>query len=175
MPTYVALLRGVNLGPHHKISMPQLRATVSELGFADVRTYINSGNVILSSAGSETEVRAAVEAAITGRFGHPVDVAVRTASDLQAVLELDPFPDGDPARVTVAFLMEPPPTGVGERLAAAAAAGEAFVVLEREIYVDYAHGIGTSRLAARFSAVVQTSATVRNLRTVRKLVELTGS
>lgn len=174
MTTLLALLRGVNLGSQRTVSMPLLRTTVAELGFTDVRTHLNSGNLILSSDRSAGEVRVLVEAAVLERFGHPVDVAVRTAAELRAVVGANPFPDGDPARVTVAFLVGAPPAGVSDRLAAVAAEGEAYLVLDREIYVYYAHGLGRSRLAARFSAVVQTSATVRNLRTVRRLVELTA-
>lgn len=172
--TFVALLRGVNLGPSKKISMPQLRSLVSELGFAHVRTYINSGNVILSSAKPAEKIEQEISEAISDTFGHRVDVIVRSAEQLQKVVGSNPFPDGDPSQVTVAFLVHPPDARGMERLAEAAPDHEPYLLAGREVYVNYTQGIGTSKLAATFGAVIGVSATVRNLRTVAKLVELTS-
>lgn len=174
MTTYLVLLRGVNLGSRRTLSMPQLRLALAELGFADVQTYINSGNAILSSAKPAEEVAAEVAEAIARIFAHRVDVVVRTAAELADVLAANPFPDGNPSQVTVAFLASAPGPQAGDRLAAAAAAEEPYVLAGREVYVNYTRGIGTSKLAATFSAVVEVSATVRNLRTVTKLDELCG-
>jgi uncharacterized protein (DUF1697 family) len=170
--SYVAFLRGVNLGPTKKVSMPELRALASELGYADVASHLNSGNLIFSTAKKAATVERELSAAIAETFGHPVDVTVRTADELQRVLADNPYPDGDPSQVTVAFLTGPVKAQAQERVAARAVPGERFTFGEREIYVDYANGIGNSKLAATFSAVVGVSATVRNVRTVVKLVEL---
>lgn len=174
MSTYVALLRGINLGPSNKIAMPQLRTTVSELGYADVSTYINSGNVIFASPKRAATLAAEIGQAITETFGYRVDVVVRSATQLAKVLAGNPFPDGDPSQVTVAFLTGPPGAQAAPRVAEMATAYEPFVFAGHEVYVNYTHGIGTSKLAARFSAVIGVSSTVRNLRTVRTLVELTA-
>lgn len=170
MTTYLVLLRGVNLGPQRKVSMPRLRLVLAELGYADVQTHINSGNVIVSSASSAAEVGSEVAEAIAATFGLRVDVVVRTAAELTAVLAANPFPDGEPSQVTVAFLAATPGPEAADSLAAAA--GEPYLMAGREVYVNYTRGIGPSRLAANFSAVLGVSATVRNLRTLTKLDEL---
>lgn len=170
--TYVALLRGINLGSTNKISMPRLRAMAEELGYADVRTHINSGNLILGSSESADAVTSQLSAAITATFGLRIDVTVRTAAELAATLAANPYPDGDPSQVTIAFLTGPVGADAPERVSALAAEGEEYVFGEREIYVHYAHGIGKSKLALRFSAVIGVSATVRNVRTVGKILAL---
>jgi uncharacterized protein (DUF1697 family) len=173
MARYVALLRGVNLGPTKKISMPELRAMAAELGYADVVSYINSGNLILRTTKSAATVERELTAAIQDTFGHHVDVTVRTPDELARVLAENPYPDGNPSQVTVAFLTGPVAATAEQKVAALAVEGERYTFGEREIYVDYAHGIGNSKLAAKFSAAVGVSATVRNVRTVGKLLELT--
>jgi uncharacterized protein (DUF1697 family) len=172
MATYVALLRGVNLGPTRKISMPQLRALATELGYGDVATYIASGNLIVSTAKPAATVERELTAAIEETFGHHVDVTVRTPAELTRVLDENPYPEGNPSQVTVAFLTGPVATTAADKVAALAVEGERYTFGEREIYVDYANGIGNSKLAAKFSAAVGVSATVRNVRTVGKLLEL---
>jgi uncharacterized protein (DUF1697 family) len=173
MTTYVALLRGINVGTAKRVAMPALRELASGLGYGDVRTHINSGNLILSSDEPPEDVRRALEQGIEQTFGLHSDVVVRTADRLAEVVRDHPYPDGDPSRVTIAFLAGPAPEGVEERLAALAADDEPFTVTDLEVYVDYGHGQGTSQLAAKFATVLGVSATVRNLRTVSKLVELT--
>jgi uncharacterized protein (DUF1697 family) len=137
-----------------------------------VRTHINSGNLILTSDESAEDVRSALEQGIEQAFGLHADVVVRTAERLAEVVQDNPYPDGDPSRVTIAFLADPAPAGVEQRLAALAADDEPFTVAGSEIYVHYGHGQADSALAAKFATTVGVSATVRNLRTVTKLVDL---
>ncbi len=172
MGVYVALLRGVNLGPTRKISMPQLRGLATELGYEDVATYIASGNLIVSTDRPAETIEHELMAAIEATFAHRVDVTVRTPAQLERVLAANPYPDGNPSLVTVAFLTGPVASTAADKVAALAVAGERHTFGDREIYVDYAHGIGKSKLAAKFSAAVGVSATVRNVRTVAKLLEL---
>ena len=148
MTTYVALLRGINVGTAKRVAMPALRGLATDLGFGDVRTHINSGNLVLTSDQSAEEVARALERGIEATFGLHSDVVVRTAERLAAVLRDNPYPDGDPSRVTVAFLAGPAPDGVEERLAALAAEDEPFTVAGLEVYVDYGHGQAGSKLAA---------------------------
>src|SRR5437868_6739570 len=81
----ILLLRGINLGPHRRVPMPELRTALSEAGFADVQTYVQSGNVVLTSRASPAKVGARAEALIAERFGLDVDVIVRTAEELSEV------------------------------------------------------------------------------------------
>ena len=172
MTRYVALLRGVNLGPTNKVPMPELRRTAEGLGYQSVATYINSGNLLFDAASDVNTVRAELEAAIRRDFGLAIEVMVRTADQLRDILAANPYPEGDPSRVTIAFLRAQAPADAAERLAAVAREHEPFTVAGTEIYVHYGKGLGTSKLAEQFSKIVGVSATVRNLRTVRKLGEL---
>ncbi len=155
--------------------MADLRALATSLGHTGVATVLNSGNLVLVSSRRPATVERELAAAIVERFGFRVDVTVRTRSELAAALAANPFPDGDPSQVTVAFLTGPTPTGADERLAAAATRDEPYVIGEREVYVHYGHGIADSVLATRFSDLVGVSATVRNVRTLAKVLAVAGA
>jgi uncharacterized protein (DUF1697 family) len=170
MTSYVALLRGINVGKAKRVAMATLREMAASLGYTDVATHLNSGNLLLTTDEDADTVRRRVEQAVQETFGLHADVVVRTADQLAEVLAANPFPDGDPSQVTIAFLSEPAPPGLGERMAVLATEDEPFLVRDLEVYVHYGHGQGESKLAASSLGV---SATVRNLRTVTKLVELT--
>ena len=128
MTTHVALLRGINVGSAKRVAMPVLRRMAEGLGYADVATHLNSGNLLLSSDEEAGTVRRRLEQGIEQTFGMHVDVVVRTVEQLRTVLEDTPFRDADPSRVVVAFLAEPAPMGVQDRLAALAADDEPFLV-----------------------------------------------
>ena len=109
MKTFVALLRAVNVGGTGKLAMSELKAICEAAGFADVRTFIASGNVIFGSAKSEAQIKAALEARLKAHAGKPVGVLVRTAAELAAVLKANPFPEAAPNRTLAVFLDKPPP------------------------------------------------------------------
>jgi uncharacterized protein (DUF1697 family) len=170
--TYVALLRGVNLGPNNKISMAELRAMAEDLGFTDVATYINSGNLIVSSTKKAATVEREISKGIEDTFGRQIDVTVRTPAQLKKILADNPYPDGNPSQVAVAFLTAAPAKDAKDRVAAVAADYEPFTFAGRQVYVNYSRGLGRSKLAERFSDIVGASSTVRNVRTIEKVVEL---
>ncbi len=170
MTTYVAFLRGVNLGPHRAVSMARLMEMGRELGYADVWTYVNSGNLVLTTDRSAADVEREVAQALEEEYGTRVDVMVRSAEELRRVLEANPFPDGSPSQVTVAFLEDRVPDGAEQRLAAVATPAEPFVVGEREVWVQYGDGQARSALAAGFSRVVGVSATTRTVGTLTKIL-----
>lgn len=170
MTTYAALLRGINVGGN-TVAMPRLRSLAESLGYCDVSTYINSGNLLFSSAKSEPALVQELRTALADELGLSLDVAVRSRAELEAALAANPYPGGDPSQVTIAFLTGPAGADAADRLAAVAVA-EPFTLAGREIYVHYTRGLGDSLLAQQFSTIVGVSATVRNLRTVTKLVEL---
>jgi uncharacterized protein (DUF1697 family) len=172
MSTCVAFLRGINLGSTNKISMAELRSMAEELGYADVATYINSGNLVLHTSKTATTVERELAQAISNRFGHKIDVVVRTLAQLEKILAQNPFPDGNPSQVTVAFLTKAPPPQAKPKLAAIAAEHEPFQFAGKNIYVNYSQGLGRSKLAEKFSSIVGVSSTVRNIRTVEKVVDL---
>jgi uncharacterized protein (DUF1697 family) len=170
--TYVAFLRGINLGPSTKISMPELRAMAEELGFTDVGTYINSGNLMVSSPKKAATVEREISEAIKKTFGRQIDVTVRTPAQLKKVLADNPYPDGNPSQVAVAFLTAAPAKDAKDRVAAVAADYEPFTFAGQHVYVNYSRGLGRSKLAEKFSDIVGVSSTVRNIRTIEKVVEL---
>lgn len=169
MTPYVALLRAVNVGGTGKLPMTELAAMCEAAGFARVRTYIASGNVVFTSSMDEAGVKAALEARLLAYAGRPVGVFVRTPNELAAVLAANPFPEVASNRAVAIFLDEPPPADAlahvrhhtSERLALGV----------REIYVAYGDGMAQSRLvipAAR-------AGTARNLNTAARLVALAGA
>ena len=170
--SYVAFLRGINLGPTNKISMPALRELAADLGYGEVRTYINSGNLIFTSTQTAATLEQEISAAIKSTIGHSIDVAVRTPAQLKKVVTNNPYPEGNPSQVTVAFLTKASGPDAKQKVAAIAKAYEPFTFAGKEVYVHYSHGLGTSKLAERFSAIIGVSATVRNIRTVEKVIAL---
>src|SRR3712207_4570075 len=117
---YVAFLRGINLGSTNKISMPELRKLATDLGYTDVATYINSGNLILTSPRKAASLEREISSSIKERFGTGTDFAVRTAAQLRKIMENSPYPDVSPSQVTVAFLTKPAPPEAEEKVAAIA-------------------------------------------------------
>ncbi len=109
MPTYIALLRAVNVGGTGKLPMTELKAMCTAEGFTKVQTYIASGNVILSAKQSESKVKAALEKRLQAYNGKPVLVVVRTADEMSAVFESDPFPKSPPNSTVAIFLNDAPP------------------------------------------------------------------
>jgi uncharacterized protein (DUF1697 family) len=174
MATYVAFLRGVNLGPNNKISMPALRAMAEDLGYTDVATYINSGNLIVTSPKKAATLEREISKAIKDRFGRPIDVTVRTPAQLKKILADNPYPDGNPSQVTIAFLTKVPAADAKDKVAAVAKDHEPFVISGQQVYVNYSQGIGRSKLAEKFSDIIGVSATVRNIRTIDKVLALCG-
>src|SRR5688572_16119444 len=109
MPAYAALLRAVNVGGTGKLAMSDLRRLCEESGLCDVRTYIQSGNVVFRSPRSEASVKKLLEQALAVQLGKPCGVLVRKAAELRELLEQNPFPDAAPNQVLVLFLDAKPP------------------------------------------------------------------
>jgi uncharacterized protein (DUF1697 family) len=173
---HVALLRGINVGGRNSLPMKALAAMVEAAGASDVRTYIQSGNVIFSAT-SEVAGRLpeTVGAAIVERFGFRAAVVTRSAGELRAIAEANPFLErgADPATLHVVFLAEEP---AAERVAALdprRSPPDELKVRGREIYLRCPNGFGRTKLTNDyFDAKLATTSTVRNWRTVLQLVEL---
>lgn len=174
MTTYVALLRGVNVGGHRKVPMADLRDALTEAGFERVRTYIQSGNIVLDAQGGAAKVAAAIRKVIADRFEHTVPVMVRTAAQIDRIAEGDPFAGRglDESKVTVTFLSGPAPD-----LAVPEGQDEEAHVAGTEVWVYYPAGLGTSTLerSGFWKPVGGLEATARNLRTVRKLRDMAAA
>jgi uncharacterized protein (DUF1697 family) len=139
MTTYVAFLRGINVGGHNRMAMDDLQATCESLGLSDVRTYIQSGNVVFESDEADPGALADdLHDAIEDAFGYDVTVMVRTREDLDAVVEGQPFdePTDADTKLYVTFLDEVPDEERVEALLAAGGKAESFVVNGREVYSE---------------------------------------
>lgn len=171
MKTWVALLRAVNVGGTGKLPMADLRALCERAGFADVRTYIASGNVVFRSRANEKQVKAALETALEDYAGKPVGVLVRSGAELAAVLAENPFADAPPNRVIVNFLDAAPPADTLQMVRHQA--GERIALGRREIYVDYRDGDGMRNSKLRIPAAK--TGTGRNLNTIARLAEMAAA
>ena len=167
MPTLVGLLRGVNVGGNCMLAMADLAALCTKLGFADVRTYIQSGNVVFRTPLAPDRAAAALAKALSAHMGRPIDVMVRDAEAMRDALARNPFPDAEPARVAVLFCAEPVPKGLVDGLTGPD--GEVVVAAGLEVYIHYVQGMGRSKLKLPKALGVNT---VRNVNTVAKLVAM---
>ncbi|ASY55672.1 DUF1697 domain-containing protein [Sinorhizobium sp. CCBAU 05631] len=166
MPVYVALLRAVNVGGTATLPMAELKALCEGLGFADVKTYIQSGNVLFRSELAEGKVQTRLEEALTVKMGKTPGVILRSRRDLEAIVAKAPFPDAKPNFLLVTFLPEAPAADAFDKLVAPD--GEEVKIDGREIYIHYPNGSGRSKL--KLPALK--SGTARNLNTVCELAEL---
>jgi uncharacterized protein (DUF1697 family) len=167
LPTYIALLRGVNVGTGRKVPMNELRALFDSLGHTDVRTYIQSGNVVFTAKdAAPARVRSAIEQGITRDFGLDVAVLLRKRTDLAKVLERNPF--GAEAYIT--FLDDLPDRKRVAALDPAPYSPDEFVVHGREVFVRCPNGYGRTKINNTFfERKLVTRATTRNWKTVTTL------
>jgi uncharacterized protein (DUF1697 family) len=170
---YVALLRAVNLGSHKKVSMAALRGLLADLGYADVQTYLQSGNAVFTVDEPRPErVTAAIEERLAADLGLTTEVILRTAGELQDVIDRNPMKVGDPARYTVLFLLRPPAPNWLDGLDLGAFAPDEMRAGERELYFHLPNGIGRAKLPITVGTRLKVPATMRNWRTVTNLVSL---
>jgi uncharacterized protein (DUF1697 family) len=177
--SYVALLRGINVGGKNKVPMATLRELLARIGATDARTHLQSGNAVFTHE-EEDPLRLAAELqrAIAEELGLTISCLVRSGTDLRRAVEANPFPmEGiDGSRFLVVFLSGPPPLDRLATIDPAAYAPDAFRPGEREIYAHFPDSIRDSRLAALFTdRWLGMTATARNWNTVTKLLALSGS
>jgi uncharacterized protein (DUF1697 family) len=175
MARLIVLLRGINIGPRNRISMPELREALEDAGYDDVRTYLQSGNVVLTSTDSARKVAGKCERVIGDRFGLEIAVVVRTRNELAKVVERNPLGRvaKDPKRYQVSFLAGKPDAKLVRKLLDAAVPGEELVSVGREVYAWHPEGIARSKLWAQLGGKgLGVTATTRNWTTVTKLLEL---
>ena len=174
MNTWIALFRGVNVGGHRKLPMAALTQTLEALDFADVKTYIQSGNVVFRRRSqSATRLATKIAAAVESEFGFQADVLVLSLDELRESSTDNPFdPGSDGKTVHFFFLAYPPKNPALDTLDAAKSGREAFELSGRVLYLYTPDGFGRSKLATRVERALGVRATGRNARTVAKLLEL---
>ena len=187
MPTHVALLRGINLGPHKRVAMPALRTLVESLGHTDVATYIASGNVVFTASAATTaepdaELAGGLEKAIEAELGVACRVVVLTSEELAEAVAANPYPDEPDPKLVHAFFLTGKASAEArthvaqaqERAAAKGSRDEAAIV-GRVLYLHTPDGFGRSELAAELSKGAKRNpaeGTARNWATVTKLLAM---
>ena len=169
MTCYVALLRAVNVGGTGKLAMSDLKTLCEAVGFACVRTYIASGNVIFTSRLAEPSVKKILERTLHEHTGMPVGVLVRTSAEMARILAANPFPHAPGNRVVAIFLDDAAPIdalhGVRHQT------DERIPREAREIYVHYGDGMAHSRLVIPAAK----AGTARNMKTIARLTEMAAT
>lgn len=169
MAVHIALLRAVNVGGTGRLLMSELKSLCEQIGFKDVKTYIQSGNVVFRSDLSDDEAGKKLNDALGRILGKSPGVMVRNSHEIEEILAHNPFPDAKPSYLMVNFLAEAPPENALSSLVAPD--GEQAKIDGREVYIHYPKGSGRSRLSLRCIR----NATSRNLTTVTKLAEIAAS
>jgi uncharacterized protein (DUF1697 family) len=175
MARHIAFLRGINLAGKRRVSMEKLRTTLVEAGYTDVKTLLQSGNVVLTSTAKPAKLERDLAKTLREAFGFDISVVVRTRKELADVVASDPFgaDADDPRRYQVSFLSAKPKPARVTELEGAAVAPERVAVRGREVYAWHPGGVGRSELAKLITERrLGVEVTARNWRTVTKLLEL---
>lgn len=173
---YLALLRGINVGGNKKVPMAMLRELAGKLGYSEVTTYIQSGNLLVTAAASSAELTQTLEHGIAKTFGFSVEVIVRTAAQWQAYQQRPGFADAANIRPNLLLLgaaKAPVKAGCADELTRYAKAGERIAVTQDAIWIDFAGGVGKSKLTpAVIDRAAGSTVTMRNWTTVQTLTGL---
>jgi uncharacterized protein (DUF1697 family) len=173
--SWIALLRGVNLGSRNKVPMAGLRSVMSDIGAEDVQTYVQSGNVVFRSTLARDELARRIVRELGARFGVDADVVLCTKAELKRIVDGNPFAsdEAEPTRLHVTFLAEAPERGRAADLERDEFEPDRFHVTRAAVYLHTPDGYGRSKLSnTYFERKLGVRATTRNWRTVTTLAEL---
>jgi uncharacterized protein (DUF1697 family) len=177
MTTYSSMLRGINVGGHKRIKMDQLRTSFEALGFEQVKTYIQSGNVVFQGGKLSTAALSRkIEAKILSDFGFPVSVISRTKDEMEKAIQSNPFLKErgiDLTKLHVTFLSEAPAPAALKKMQALIAAPDQSRCGGREIYFYLPNGVSQSSLwKTPWERTLSVVTTMRNWRTVNSLYQM---
>jgi uncharacterized protein (DUF1697 family) len=174
LATYVALLRGINVGGNNILPMQDFRELLAELGCTDVSTYIQSGNAAFRNGGSALDLSAAISNSIEKSFGFRPIVMVLAAKEFSVIAAENPFAKkvAEPKTLHIWFARDRIKNADSERIAALAATNETYHLTEKAFYLHAPNGIGRSKLAAGVEKCLGVEGTGRNWRTVGKIEEM---
>ncbi len=178
MNIYIGLLRGINVGGNNKLPMRELVAVLEGLGLQQVKTYIQSGNVVFQSERTDlAALSAEITAAIGQSHGFAPAILLLTIAELQQAMQDNPFPEGEADHKSLhLFFMDGVPVNPDlDALTALKAESERFALLDKVFYLHAPDGIGRSKLAEKFGRGWQVNITARNWRTVSTLLDLASS
>lgn len=179
MPTFIALLRGINMGGHKKVAMSDLRGLVEEIGLSDVQTLLQSGNLLFSGPSKPTAtLEAQLEAALLKRLGLKTALLIRSAAEWKKLILANPFADEakrDPSHLALMLLKNKPSTAAVAALKKAIVGREYFEADGRTLYAYFPDGFGNSKFTtALIDRTLSTTATARNWNTVVKIAKAAG-
>lgn len=172
---WIALFRGINVGGNHILPMKDLRALLEKLGCEDVKTYIQSGNVVFThSLDNAAPLATLIGKAVSDAHGFEPKVLLLTIAEFSDIVEMNPFPNAveNPKALSVFFLASEPVSAALDAMNDLKADTESFSLLGRAFFLHAPDGFGRSRLAAKVERLLGVSATARNWRTVTKILEL---
>lgn len=174
MLTFVALLRGINVGSNRKLPMADLRDACLRLGFRQPQTYIQSGNLVVDADGDADDVRKRLQPALTNQFGFSVDAVVRNAGTWATYVAANPFADGLDKMVHLCLSVEPVKPGAAAELGERAKSGERVALTGGALWIDYgSSGVARSKLTpAVIDKICGSPTTGRNWTTVLKLQDM---
>jgi len=177
MPVYIALLRGINVGPHKRMKMEKLRASCEALGLSNVKTYIQSGNLVFQAANlASAELSKKIVARIVKDFGFAAEVICRTRKEIEQVLENNPLlkePAVDPSKFHVVFLADTPTDAAVKKLESLTLAPDKLRHRGKEIYFFFPNGVsGSSLWKHPLDRVMSVPGTMRNWKTVNTLYQM---
>ena len=174
---YIAFLRGINVGGHRKIKMADLRSQLENVGFQDVLTYIQSGNIVFKSAIQQpVELENSITNTILDHYGFEVPVIVKQRSEIKDIMANNPFTDPkdiDENKVYFVLLKDEPKIEMIKALSVRQFENEEFVITPKCVYLKYALGAGKAKCDNNFiERKLKVAATSRNHRTLLKLLEM---
>jgi len=180
VPVVIAMLRGVNVGGHHKIKMDVLRTLCESIGLENPQTFIQSGNIVFKTKERNLKkVARLIEDAIEGEVEFRPDVILRTTPELKNAIAKNPFAkrrDLNPAKLLVNFFAEEPDAKAKDQVLKIKADGEEMRINGRELYIYFPDGMGRSKLPLpKIGTILGSTSTGRNLNTVNKLLEMAQS
>ena len=180
MQTFISILRGINVSGQKKILMVDLKKLYESLKFSEVKTYIQSGNVVFKSDSKISDIQLArkIEKAISAKYKFEVPVIIRTKEELEKILSQNPFTKEksiDPKKLHVTFLSETPDREKVVQIKEVDFSPDQFIIKGKEIYLHIPNSYGETKLSNKFfENKLKVSATTRNWNTVNKLFEMTS-
>jgi len=177
MNTYIALLRGINVGGHKKVPMAELRTLLTKSGLDNVKTYIQTGNIIFQSNYISTQsLEDHIQKSIIDHFGFDVSVLVKTRGQLLTIFENCPFSEEKKVNSYFAILSEVPNKDLVKEAYEKTYENEEYVILNNALYFYCANGYGNAKFSLNyFERKLKINATSRNYRTMAKLLEMAST
>ena len=175
MPTYIALLRGINVGGHKKVPMSELRGLLTNAGFQNVQTYIQSGNVIFQSSKIASELETKIQKLIHTHFGFEVSVIVKTNNELQAIFDRCPFSEEKKENSYFILLSDIPNEHLIEKTQEMIYENEEVVIKNDCLYFYSSTGYGRTKFNMNtYERKLKVAGTARNYKTMVKLLSLSS-